>query len=42
LAEKGFFAKILNGELPEAPISKLLGWKYLEFDPLSLSETQSD
>jgi hypothetical protein len=35
LAEKGFFAKILNGELPEAPISKLLGWKYLEFDPSS-------
>jgi uncharacterized protein (TIGR00369 family) len=35
LAERGFFAKILNGELPEAPISKLLGWKYLEFDPLS-------
>jgi acyl-coenzyme A thioesterase PaaI-like protein len=33
LAEKGFFAKILNGELPEAPISKLLGWKYLEFNP---------
>ena len=33
MAEKGFFAKILNGELPEAPISKLLGWKYLEFDP---------
>ena len=35
MAEKGFFAKILNGELPEAPISKLLGWKYLEFDPSS-------
>jgi uncharacterized protein (TIGR00369 family) len=35
LAEKGFLAKILNGELPEAPISKLLGWKYLEFDPSS-------
>jgi uncharacterized protein (TIGR00369 family) len=23
----------LNGEIPEAPISKLLGWKYLSFDP---------
>jgi uncharacterized protein (TIGR00369 family) len=33
MAETGFFAKILNGEIPEAPISKLLGWKYLSFDP---------
>jgi uncharacterized protein (TIGR00369 family) len=32
MAETGFFAKILNGEMPEAPISKLLGWKYLSFD----------
>jgi hypothetical protein len=35
LAEKGFFVKILNRELPEAPISKLLGSKYLEFDQSS-------
>ena len=28
----GFFAKIVKGELPEAPITKLLGWKFLEFD----------
>jgi acyl-coenzyme A thioesterase PaaI-like protein len=32
MAETGFLAKILNGEMPEAPISKLLGWKYLSFD----------
>ena len=37
MAEKGFFAKILSGELPEAPISKLLGWKFLEFDPTALT-----
>ena len=30
----GFFAKIVKGELPEAPITKLLGWKFLEFDDL--------
>lgn len=33
MAETGFFAKILSGEVPEAPISKLLGWKYISFDP---------
>jgi hypothetical protein len=26
----GFFAKIVSGELPEAPITKLLAWKFLE------------
>ncbi len=30
--DRGFFAKIVKGELPEAPITKLLGWKFLEFD----------
>ena len=25
----GFFAKIVKGELSEAPITKLLGWKFL-------------
>lgn len=30
--ERGFFAKIIRGELSEAPITKLLGWKFLEFD----------
>ena len=30
--DQGFFAKIVKGELPEAPITKLLGWKFLEFD----------
>ena len=30
----GFFAKIVKGELPETPITKLLGWKFLEFDEL--------
>lgn len=30
--ERGFFAKIIRGELPVAPITKLLGWKFLEFD----------
>ena len=29
---EGFFAKIVKGELPEAPIAKLLGWNFLEFD----------
>ncbi len=28
----GFFAKILSGEFPQAPITKLLGWKFLDFD----------
>ena len=23
----------MSGEVPEAPIAKLLGWKYLDFDP---------
>jgi uncharacterized protein (TIGR00369 family) len=32
MANSGFFAKILSGELPEAPISKLLGWKFISFD----------
>jgi len=31
--EGGFFAKIVRGEPPEAPITKLLGWKFLDFDP---------
>ena len=30
--DRGFFAKIVKGDLPEAPITKLLGWKFLEFD----------
>jgi 2-keto-4-pentenoate hydratase len=30
--EGGFFAKIVKGDLPQAPITKLLGWKFLEFD----------
>ena len=30
--DRGFFAKIVKGELPEAPITKLLGWRFLEFD----------
>jgi uncharacterized protein (TIGR00369 family) len=30
--ERGFFAKIVRGELPQAPITKLLGWKFLDFD----------
>ena len=30
----GVFEKIVNGELPEAPITKLLGWNFLEFDDL--------
>ena len=33
MTEKNFFEKILSGEVPEAPIAKLLGWKYLDFDP---------
>jgi uncharacterized protein (TIGR00369 family) len=32
MAERGFFAKIISGEVPPAPITKLLGWKFLEFD----------
>jgi uncharacterized protein (TIGR00369 family) len=28
----GFFAKVLRGELPEAPITKLLSWRFLEFE----------
>ena len=28
----GFFSKIVKGELPEAPITKLLGWKFIKFD----------
>jgi hypothetical protein len=31
-----FFAKIVRGELPEAPITKPLGWKFLEFDAAQL------
>jgi hypothetical protein len=30
--DRGFFAKVVSGELPEAPIAKLLGWRFLEFD----------
>jgi uncharacterized protein (TIGR00369 family) len=30
--EGGFFAKIVRGELPQAPITKLLGWKFLDFE----------
>lgn len=30
--EGGFFARIVKGDLPQAPITKLLGWKFLEFD----------
>jgi uncharacterized protein (TIGR00369 family) len=30
--EDGFFAKIVRGELSKAPIAKLLGWEFLEFD----------
>jgi acyl-coenzyme A thioesterase PaaI-like protein len=30
--DRGFFAKIVKGDPPEAPITKLLGWKLLEFD----------
>ncbi|WP_158670147.1 PaaI family thioesterase [Bradyrhizobium guangdongense] len=32
MQDEGLFAKILRGELPEAPITKLLGWKFLDFD----------
>ncbi|MBR0950424.1 PaaI family thioesterase [Bradyrhizobium canariense] len=32
IQNEGFFAKIVTGELPEAPITKLLGWKFLDFD----------
>jgi len=28
----GFFAKIVRGELPQAPIATLLGWKFVDFD----------
>jgi uncharacterized protein (TIGR00369 family) len=31
--DRGFFAKIVSGELPQAPIANLLGWKFLDFDP---------
>jgi uncharacterized protein (TIGR00369 family) len=30
--DRGFLAKIISGELPEAPITRLLGWKFLDFD----------
>ena len=30
--DQGFFAKVISGELPEAPITRLLGWKFLDFD----------
>ena len=30
--ERGFFAKIVRGELPASPITKLLAWRFLEFD----------
>jgi uncharacterized protein (TIGR00369 family) len=30
--DTGFFAKIVKGEIPQAPITKLLGWKFVEFD----------
>lgn len=30
--DREVFAKIVKGELPEAPITKLLGWRFLEFD----------
>jgi hypothetical protein len=30
--DRGFFAKIVKRELPEARITKLLGWRFLEFD----------
>jgi len=30
--KEGFFAKTVRGELSEAPIATLLGWKFLEFD----------
>ncbi|WFU41514.1 PaaI family thioesterase [Bradyrhizobium sp. CB82] len=28
----GFFSKIVTGELPEPPITKLLGWRFVDFD----------
>lgn len=30
--EGGFLAKIVRGELPQAPITKPLGWKFLDFN----------
>ena len=32
----GFLARIVSGEQAQAPIAKLLGWKFLEFDSASL------
>lgn len=29
----GFLARMLRGDLPIAPITKHLGWKFLDFDP---------
>ena len=30
--EDGFLAKIIRGDLPPAPITRLLSWKFIEFD----------
>jgi uncharacterized protein (TIGR00369 family) len=30
--EDGFLAKIIRGDLPTAPITRLLSWKFIEFD----------
>lgn len=30
--EEGFLAKVIRGELSEAPITRLLGWKFIAFD----------
>jgi uncharacterized protein (TIGR00369 family) len=32
MQEKNFFAQSLKGKLPRAPITELLGWKFVEFD----------
>jgi uncharacterized protein (TIGR00369 family) len=31
--EKGFFWKVLDGELPPPPVAEVLGWKLLQVDP---------
>lgn len=35
MSGNGFFAKIISGETPRAPIMDLLGWKFLMFDAAS-------
>jgi acyl-coenzyme A thioesterase PaaI-like protein len=32
MQDEGFFARIVKGELSEAPITKPLGWKFIDLD----------